>query len=219
MKSESAMSAECCRPEIQGLIFDFGNVIYRFDHERCTAALSRLCGLESDEIRRRLFSESDIEWDYMAGNLGSDGFLEQCSQACGYAFDRNAFLDAYLDIFTPQRDILDLIRALKPHYKLGLISDTAEWHFEQVIQKCEVYPLFDAVVASYLERRMKPDYELFHTCLRGMGVKPEACVFIDDVPKHIAGARAMGLHAHTYRTYTALEAELHRLGVRFTPQR
>ena len=213
------MSAACCGSEVQGLIFDFGNVIYRFDHGRCTAALSRMCGLESREIRRRLFSESDIEWDYMAGNLSSDDFLDLCSKACGHAFDKDAFFAAYLDIFAPQHDIMDLIRALKPHYKLGLISDTAEWHFEQVIQKCEVYPLFDAVVASHLEHRLKPDQELFRTCLKGMGVKAETCLFIDDVPKHIAGARAMGFHAHTYRTFAALESELHHLGVRFTPQR
>ena len=200
-------------PDLRGVIFDFGNVIYRFDLRRCTTELSRLCGLDSEEILRRVFDESGLEWDYMAGNLDSSQFLAEVSRICGYPFEEEHFARTFSDIFTPNEGTMDLVRRLKPSYKLGLISDTSEWHFERAIRSCSVFPLFDAVQLSYRERRLKPDRGLFEQCLAGLGLEPEACVFIDDRAANTAGARAMGLHAITYRGHEALLQDLNQLGI------
>jgi len=198
---------------IRGIVFDFGNVIYRFDLRRCTAQLSRLCGLDSEEIFSRVFDASSVEWDYMAGNLDSRQFLEEVSRLCGHAFEEEAFARIFSDIFTPIDSTLDLVRRLKPTYKLGLISDTSPWHFERAIQQCAVFPLFDAVRLSYVERRLKPDRGLFEGCLAQLGLKPQECVFIDDRASNTAGARAMGIHAITYSGHGALMEALKALGV------
>jgi len=198
---------------VRGVIFDFGNVIYRFDLKRCTSALSRLCGLDSETIYHRVFEESGIEWDYMAGNLDSAGFLEEVSRICDYRFEEEVFALIFSDIFTPNGETMALVRRLKPAYKLGLISDTSQWHFERAIQPCEVFPLFDAVTLSYRERRLKPDRGLFQHNLNQLGLRPQDCVFIDDRAPNTAGARAMGLHAITYRGYADLLTGLRQLGV------
>jgi glucose-1-phosphatase len=198
---------------IRGVIFDFGNVIYRFDLRRCTAELSRLCGLDSEEIHRRVFEASDFEWDYMAGNLDSSQFAAHVSRLCEYSFEEECFARIFSDIFTPIEGTLELIPRLKPAYKLGLISDTSAWHFERAIQPCPVFPLFDAVLLSYRERRLKPDRGLFERCLAQLELQAEECVFIDDRAANTAGARAMGLHAITYTGHGALVAALRELGV------
>lgn len=200
--------------DIRGVIFDFGNVIYRFDLRRCTAELSRLCGLDSEEIHRRVFDESGLEWDYMAGNLDSGQFLEQVSRLLGHPFEEEAFARIFSDIFTPIESTLDLVRSLKPRYKLGLISDTSQWHFERAIQHCPVFPLFDSVQLSYLERRLKPDRGLFEHCLARLGLEPGECVFIDDRAPNTAGARAMGIHAIKYTGHEALLEGLRDLGIK-----
>lgn len=199
---------------IRGIIFDFGNVIYRFDLGRCAAALSRQCGLDSEEILRRVFEHSGAEWDYMAGNISSAQFLEEASRLCGFPFEEEAFVRAFSDIFTPLEGTMDLVRRLKPAYKLGLISDTSEWHFERAIQHCPVFPLFDRVLLSYQERRLKPDRALFESCAEGLGLHPRECVFIDDRAPNTAGARALGMHAITYTGHEALLESLRELGVR-----
>ena len=200
-------------PDLRGVIFDFGNVIYRFDLRRCTTELSRLCGLDSEEILRRVFDESGLEWEYMAGNLDSSQFLAEASRLCGYPFEAEHFARTFSDIFTPIESTMTLVRHLKPGYKLGLISDTSEWHFERAIRLCPVYPLFDAVLLSYRERRLKPDRGLFESCLAQLNLRPEQCVFIDDRAANTAGARAMGLHAITYQGHEALMESLRQLGI------
>jgi putative hydrolase of the HAD superfamily len=200
-------------PKIRGVIFDFGNVIYRFDLRRFTAALSQLCGLSSEEIHHRVFEDSGLEWDYMAGNIDSSRFLEEVSRICGHRFEEETFARTFSDIFTPIESTQTLIRQLKPAYKLGLISDTSQWHFERAISHCTVFPLFDAVILSYVERRLKPDRRMFEHCLAQLELKPEDCVFIDDRAPNTAGARAMGLRAITYRGHEALMNELQQLGI------
>jgi epoxide hydrolase-like predicted phosphatase len=198
---------------VRGLIFDFGNVIYRFDLKRFTSGLSKLCGLDSEEIHQRVFEGSGVEWDYMAGNIDSSGFLDEVSRLCGHSFEEEPFIALFVDIFTPIEPTLELVKRVKPFYKLGLISDTSAWHFEHAIRHCEIFPLFDAVTLSYVERRLKPDRRMFQHCLDRLGLRPQECIFIDDRAPNTAGARAMGLQAITYRGHENLLEGLRARGV------
>jgi putative hydrolase of the HAD superfamily len=123
------------------------------------------------------------------------------------------FVRAYTDIFTPIDTTFALVRRLKPRYRLGLLSNTSELHFEKGIRPVAVFPLFDAVTLSYEVRSMKPDRRIYDDAIRKMGLPPWACVYIDDLPANVAAGAALGLRALHYTTYDALETDLRRLGV------
>ncbi len=197
---------------IQGVIFDFGNVIYRFDNGRILVGLAPLCGRSVTELAA-LMAGSSLPEDFEAGRLDSAEFLAGVSRLCEYPFEEAAFVRAFTEIFTPIESTLELIRGLKPRYRLGLISNTNPWHFEHAIRTCEVFPLFDAVTLSFEQKAMKPDRRLFEDALAKLELPAGACVFIDDRPDLAEAATRLGLHGLTYTDSEKLVRELETLRV------
>ena len=73
----------------------------------------------------------------------------------------------------------------------------------------EIRALFDAVVISAEVGLHKPQPEIFLLAAERLGVKPESCVFVDDLRENCAGAEADGLaailHRHPQETIERLE--------------
>lgn len=197
---------------IQGVIFDFGNVLCTFDNRRILKGLAPFCGLPLQELARRI-EGSDLPRAYESGEIGSPTFLASMSNLCGHAFPEADFIRAFSAIFTPIEATWALVQALRPRYRLGLLSNTNPWHFEHGIRTTAVFPLFDTVTLSYEVGAMKPDPRIYADALAKLALPPEACVFIDDIPAFAEGARAAGMHAIAYTGPEALVAELRRLGV------
>ncbi len=198
---------------IRGVIFDFGNVIYRFDNGRMLAGLSSLCGRSGEELAG-LLGQSTLPEDYEAGRVDSPDFLAGISRLCGFPFEEEAFRRVFTEIFTPIESTLELIRRLAPRYRMGLISNTNPWHFAHAIRTCEVFPLFGAVTLSFELKALKPDRRLFEDALVRLGLPAEACVFIDDRPDFAEEATRLGMHGFTYTDHPNLIRELEALGVR-----
>ncbi|WP_243286670.1 HAD family hydrolase [Geothrix terrae] len=199
-------------PAIRAVIFDFGQVVCTFDNRRMYRALSDLCGLPEQDLARRV-AQSDLPRAYETGKISSPAFLEGLSALCGFAFPEAAFVRAFTDIFVPIPSTFDLIRRLRPRYRLGLLSNTSPWHAEHGIRTTGVFPLFDAVTFSYEVGAMKPDPRIYRDMLAKLRLPPEACAFIDDLPENVEGARAIGMHGITYPGPTALLTALRALGV------
>ncbi len=197
---------------IRGVIFDFGNVIYRFDNRRILEGLAPLCGRSVAELGG-LMTGSSLPEDYEAGRVNSEEFLAGVSRLCEYPFEEATFIRAFTDIFTPIESTLELIRRLAPRYRLGLISNTNPWHFEHAIRPCEVFPLFGAVTLSHEAKALKPDPKLFEDSLTKLGLPAGACVFIDDRPEFVEAATRQGLHGLAYTDLEHLLRELEALGV------
>ncbi len=123
------------------------------------------------------------------------------------------FVSAFVGIFTPIESTIRLIRELSPSYRLGLLSNTNEWHFERHIRSVDVFPLFDAVTLSYQVKTMKPEEGIYRDLLEKIGLSPEECVFIDDLEKNVAGARRLSIHGIHYTGSARLVSSLAELGV------
>ncbi|MFT4150636.1 MAG: HAD family phosphatase [Paracoccaceae bacterium] len=67
---------------------------------------------------------------------------------------------------------------------------------------------FGVTVVSGREKMVKPDPRIFLTLCDRAGVTPESCLFIDDSPRNVEGARAVGMDAVHFTTPEALRAEL-----------
>ncbi len=200
--------------DIRGIFFDFGNVICTFDNHRALAALASLCGRSPEALARLIFG-SDLPEAYESGAIDSQAFLAGVSALFGHAFEEASFVQAFTDIFTPIPSTFDLIRRLRPRYRLGLISNTNPWHAEHDIRTTSVFPLFDAVTFSHEVHATKPDPRIFQDALVKLGLEPGACVFIDDIPTFAEAATALGMNGITYTNPEALEIKLRQLGVAF----
>jgi HAD superfamily hydrolase (TIGR01509 family) len=199
----------------RAMIFDFGNVLCAFDNLRFLEALSALCGKPAEELRVILYQQSTLTQDYEAGRISSRAFLDEVSGLCGADLPEEAFIRAYTDIFTPIEATFDLLRKLKPGYKLGLLSNTSPWHLEHAIQTTEVFPLFDSVTLSFEVGASKPDPLLFEDALAKLDLLAEECIYVDDQPAFAQAANDHLMQGLTYTTPAALLTQLRQLKVAF----
>lgn len=202
---------------ITAILFDFGQVIASFDLERLVRNLAGASGLTPGAIRSHMGDVRDLAIRYETGALSTDDFFREVRMVTGLPLDRDGFRKAYCDIFMPISGTHELIRALKPRYRLGLVSNTSEWHFEYGIRAVEVFPLFDAVTLSYQVGAMKPDPAVYRDALRKLDLPAAACVYIDDIQINVDAAARLGMRAFRYTDHATLVRDLASAGVAVTP--
>jgi putative hydrolase of the HAD superfamily len=109
----------------------------------------------------------------------------------------------------PEPRMIEAVRRARAcGLKTGLISNT----WGEVATDHDLSGLFDAEVRSGEEGLRKPEPEIYRLAARRLGVSPEECVFVDDIPSNVEGARAVGMWAILHRdpaiTVPKLEALL-----------
>jgi putative hydrolase of the HAD superfamily len=198
---------------IQTIIFDFGNVIGFFDHGRATRRLERETGLPAAHWHR-LMMDAALEEEYESGRVDSQGFLRRVRESCGIEVPESLLAEAYGDIFWPNTDVCLLVPKLKGRYRLLLGSNTTELHARQFRRQfADTLGHLDGIVLSFEIGARKPKAAFFQHCQRLAGCASEECVFIDDLPSNIEGARACGLQGIVYIDAKDLTERLACLGV------
>ncbi len=109
------------------------------------------------------------------------------------------------------QELVDLIEKLKPHYKLGMLSNINTEYFQTFMNNENVKNLFDVIITSEEVGYMKPDKEIFEIILDRMGLKADEAVFIDDRQPNIDGANNLGLKSLLYKNTAQLKSELQKL--------
>lgn len=197
---------------IQAVIFDFGNVVCAFDNDRFVRSLLRFTSRNFDDLKAAIYA-SDLQPRFESGRISSREFFREASRSGGLSASSKEFFQAFLDIFTPIPSTFRLIRELKETYKIGLLSNTNECHYERYFKQVEIFPLFDAVTLSFEVKEMKPGERIYRDAVEKLRVRPEECVYIDDIEAYAAGARRVGMKGIRYVTHGALLDSLHAAGV------
>ncbi len=75
-------------------------------------------------------------------------------------------------------------------------------------REAAVFDRFRDIVVSGAERLVKPDAAIYRLALDRFGLTPDEAFFIDDNDANIAGAHALGIHAHLFRDAATARAAL-----------
>ena len=185
---------------IKAVIFDFGNVICRFDNRVVLTRVAERSGKSVQELEELVYQSSDFIKQYERGLATSHEFFRHFSVLCDLEVSEEDFIKMYTDKFTPIPETMDLIRRLKGNYRLGLLSNTSEWDFEYGIKMTEVFSLFDSVTLSFRVHALKPEPDIYRDAVSKLGVPPEECVYVDDIDRYADAARELGMTAIQYRS-------------------
>ncbi|MEM7537253.1 MAG: HAD family phosphatase [Chloroflexota bacterium] len=202
---------------IKAIIFDVGGVLIRTEDWTPRHSLEdrlELARGQADEL-------------FYNGEMGTKAQMGEITEAelWGWIQRHLQLSDADLALFQREfvagdqldTNIITYIHKLHTRYQTAIISNARDTLLRDVT---ELYPMadaFDLIVGSAYERIMKPDAQIFLRTLERLGCQPEEAVFIDDAPRNIDGARAVGLHAIHFTPQTDLPAELAALGVSVAP--
>jgi putative hydrolase of the HAD superfamily len=200
------------------IIFDFGNVVAHFDYARACAHFGGRNGISGDEFLAQLRERglTPLLHDYESGRITTRAFSKSvCTLARLEDVSHEEFVAAWCDIFWLNEPVARIVSQLKHRgYRLILGSNTNDLHAAQFRRQ---FPAtigqFDALVLSHEVGHMKPLPQFFHACAEAAGSPPEACIFIDDLPENVEGAKAAGMTGLVYRDPEALVQQLSNLGI------
>ncbi|KQN91063.1 hydrolase [Sphingomonas sp. Leaf231] len=80
-------------------------------------------------------------------------------------------------------------------------------------REAAVFDRFRDIVVSGDERLVKPDAAIYRLALDRFGLAPGQAFFVDDNADNIAGAQALGIHAHHFRDAATLRPALVEAGL------
>jgi len=199
---------------MQAIVFDFGNVVGYFDHYQTLSKLTAYTDMTAEAMYVAVY-DTDLEDAFESGRLTVADFLTRFRQLCRLRCDDEHLHAAIADIFRPNPEVCALLPVLRPHYRLLLGSNTNELHAVQFRRQfADVLHHFDHLVLSFKVGVRKPRAGFFEHCQRLAGCPPRECLFIDDLPANVAGARACGWHGIVYTGIEDLRARLAALGIK-----
>ncbi|MEX2006722.1 MAG: HAD-IA family hydrolase [Candidatus Saccharimonadales bacterium] len=112
----------------------------------------------------------------------------------------------------PNQRLLAYIKtALKPKYKLGIISNAVDDFMYQIVEEAMLREIFDGIVVSHQVGVAKPEAAVYQKSLQNLGVRAEEAVFIDDTEVFCQAARAVGMKAIYYQNFEQMKKELENL--------
>lgn len=141
---------------------------------------------------------------WRAGSVGSiseSEVHEQVRARSGLAVPQvEAFMaDLWAEYLgTPNEELIDYVRGLRGSCRLGILSnsfigarerETSLYHFDELVEQ---------IVYSHEIGIEKPDLRAFEAACASLDVRPDNCLFIDDVAANVEAARALGMQAHLF---------------------
>ena len=201
------------RDQITAIVFDYGNVIASFDPNIFVRGIGPFTPLSPGALKQTLKASSHLFTAFETGNIDSQRLYKSLSVACSLTATQDQFEEAYVNMFTPILTTMNLISRLRHRYKLGLLSNTNEWHFHRQIQPNPVFPFFTAVTLSFRLNAVKPEQKLYFDILQQLQVEPHRCVYIDDVEEYAVAATGLGMIGIRYVSHDQLLQSLKSVGV------
>jgi 2-haloacid dehalogenase len=199
---------------IHTIIFDFGNVLIKWDPH---------------ELFKKYFANDTTAIDQFLTEINFNDW--NLSQDKGYPFAQAV---AELSAQFPQ--YAQLIRAYDVEWEesiTGLIPETVDilyrlkaagyrcygltnWSAEKfaiVRHKFAFFRLFEEIVVSGEVKLIKPDPAIFNLLLQKFHLKSEECLLVDDSAKNTETAQLMGFSTHHFTSPARLELELQQMGI------
>jgi len=196
---------------IKTLIFDLGKVIVQFDHSRIIRRVEQFCDLNEDEISQKVFATTATQ-DYELGKISSLDFFESVKKSLDLRMNFSEFADAWNCTFDLEPIISEaFIENLANKYRLLILSDTNELHFEFIKQNFPILRYFDDYVLSYRVDVVKPDEKIFRAAIEKANCSAEECFFTDDREPNVLGAQKVGINAVQFLSAEQLEESIQNI--------
>lgn len=176
-----------------GLLLDFGGVVTTDFY----GALRAFClreGLPADAVETALATPVGHEAlaGVESGTLSQRDYERALAKLLGLDDDR--LLSRALADLRPRPEVYDLVdRARAAGIKVAVLSNSWGTGAFDPYTGYELPERFDAVVISDQVGMRKPDPAIYRLAAARLAVQPETCVFVDDTPRNLPPARALGM--------------------------
>ena len=199
----------------RGLLIDWGGVLTT-DLFASFASFCEAEGLEAAKVRELFRGDEaarDLLVEFECGRVDEREFERRFAPMLGV--EDEGLVDRMFAGTGPDARMLAAVRAAREAgIRTGLISNS--WGVDRYPHQM-MDELFDGVVISGLVGIRKPAPEIYAMGAREIGLEPDACVFVDDLPFNLEPAAELGMATVHHTAARETISELERLlGVALT---
>ena len=182
---------------IEAVLFDFGGVILSSPFE-AFAEYENEIGLPPDTIRKINATNPDTNaWaQFERREVNQEEFVllfEREALALGHELDAQRILEGLHGSLRPV--MVEALRKCSSKFKTAMLTNNitpmGEQELDEEVEK--VVEIFDLLIESSIEGCRKPEEKFYEIACDRLNVKPENCVFLDDLGINLKPARAMGM--------------------------
>lgn len=184
---------------ITAVIFDCFGVLSK-------GSLTYLASLAAPENRQEVY-DCNKQADY--GYITHEEHLERLAGLTGISVAD--VQDIFRSKHIVNRPLLQYVRSLRSQYKTALLSNVGHSIITTMFTEQELADAFDAVALSADIGAIKPSAEVYEVTAEKLGVPPEQCVMIDDIPRNVEGAELVGMKGILYTSDGQMIAHLKAL--------
>jgi putative hydrolase of the HAD superfamily len=195
--------------EYRGLLVDYGGVLTTNLFESF-GAFCRQEGLEADVVVRQFAGNREARElliELECGRMPEGEFEGRLAALLGVSSE--GLIDRMFAASGPEVSMREaVLRARRAGVRTGLISNSwVNRHYAPEL----LDELFDGVVISAHEGTRKPDPRMYELGAERIGVAPEQCVYVDDLPFNLKPAAELGMATVHHVEPRQTIAELDRL--------
>ena len=198
---------------IRTIIFDIGNVLTVFGWKNFLKSF----GFDAQTEERVGKATMDNPfWNEMdRGKLSEEEMLEGFIQNDpSVEKEIRQIYENLHGILTKANYAIPWIKELKAKgYQVLVLSNFSEKVARENADALDFLEYVYGGILSYKDGVIKPDPAIYRLLLDRYGLKPEECVFLDDVPKNVDAAAAFGIATILFRNQEQAMEELRALGV------
>ena len=114
----------------------------------------------------------------------------------------------------PNTEMIEFFSSLRTKYRTGIISNSFVGAREREEEKYGFHKLCEVIIYSHEVGILKPAPEIYLLACQKLEIKPEVCLFLDDVEENITAARALGMKAVLFKnnaqTFSEFNTILHQ---------
>jgi epoxide hydrolase-like predicted phosphatase len=187
---------------IRAVIFDWGGVLMRTVDASPRLAWDARLGLGPGSVNRLVF-KSPMWRRAQLGQISDAAFWADLGVRLNLSSESLA--EFRRDFWAGDRldgDLVALIRSLRPRYKTALLSNFSG-QLRQLLTQHGLIDAFDVIVISGEEGLLKPDARIYHLAAERLGVPVADCLFVDDFEENVTGARAAGMPALHFASFSS----------------
>ena len=109
------------------------------------------------------------------------------------------------------QELVEYFLGLRPQYRTAMLSNSFVGAREREEARYGLGRMCDVIVYSHEEGLLKPEARLYRIACERLALPAEDCVFLDDLPANVQGARSIGMHAVTFENNEQAIQELQEL--------
>lgn len=108
-------------------------------------------------------------------------------------------------------ELLDYISELQKKYQTAMLSNVGKGRLPELFGEGFLEQYFKPVVASGDIGYAKPEAQAYEYVADQLGIRLDECVFTDDRPEYIEGARSVGMHAILFENTEDFKSKLEKM--------